>query len=406
MIKVKNYLCVWLSVFLVTAVSIAAQNVEKIPSQAEQIANTQKLFNAGNVLMGKNDFQQAVQKYTEAIASSPSIAVIYVNRGLAYLQLSNLQEALSDAEKALTLLETGQNPPVHSALAYQVKGMVFQNQKNYKVALECFSKAIEIDPRNGKLWNSRGGIYFNTKEYDKALKDFDKAIELDNSLAMFYSNRASIKLELKDVDAALLDLNEALKLDDANPLVYYTRGNAYSKLSKLDEALKDYDRAISLRPTSAYYYGRGRIYLVLGKYELSVKDNSEALLLDPSNIFALYNRAVSYNKMGKNQLAIDDLQRAVSINEGSATMRYMLGYLFFRNSQFAEAVAAASKAIEFAPNWKVAYLLRALAYAKAGNTAKAKADREVAAGLSANYKPAESALFIELTVYMPEDLNQ
>lgn len=413
MIKITNYdgdrasarflLCI--AVLLLTTASLSAQNFELLPKSG-QLTNAEELFNAGNDALFKGDYQLAVQKYSDAIAAAPSMALPYINRGVAYVSLSKFQEAMADAEKALSLLENGSNPSSHSAIAYQVKGIVFQNQKNYKLAIESFSKSLDFEPSDAKLWNSRGGAYFLSKDYGNALKDFDKAIELDASKAMFYSNRASVKMGLNDVAAALKDLDEALKLNDADPLVYYTRGNAYSRLSKFDEALKDYDRAISLKPKSPYYYGRGRIYLVLGKYDLAIKDNTDAIALDPTNINALYNRAMSYHKMGKTPMAIEDMRKAVAVNEKSATMRYTLGFLLFRSGQFASAATEASKAIELAPNWRSPYSLRASAYAKVGNAIKAKADRTTAANLSSSNKPVEDASFFELTIFAPEDLGQ
>lgn len=392
----------WLLVFVMATaypVSVQAQ------SQAE-LVRLQELFNAANALLSKGDAQQAVQKYSEAISLAPTMPLPYVNRGVAYLSLSKSSEALVDAEMALSLLSTGSHPPSHVALANLIKGAVYQNQGDYNLAIEFFSKSIVIEPSNAKFWNSRGNAYLLTKEYDKALKDYDKAIELDAALAMFYINRATVRMHLKDITASLQDLDEALKLDDTSENAYYTRGNAYVRLGKFDEGLKDYDRAISLKAKPPYFHARGRVYFILGKYDLAIKDNTAALTLDPTNIHALYNRALSYNKLGKNVLSVEDIRKAVALKEKSATMRYMLGYLHFRTSQFSLAAAEATKAIELAPQWRSPYLLRSNAYAKLGNAVKSKADRFAASKLSSGNKPVEDATFFELSIFVPEDIDQ
>lgn len=399
------HLALWLLVFAVAPFCLFGQVVE-IQSQSQLSTKAQQLFSEGNALMNKGETEQATQKYNEAIIVAPSLAVLYVNRGVAYLSLSKSAEALADAEKALSILATGTNPPAHSALAYQIKGTVYQNRGDYKLAVESLSKSIELEPSNAKFWNNRGNAYLFSKEYDKALKDYDKAIELDAAFPMFYINRATVNLQLKDVTASLRDLDEALKLNDTNENAYYTRANANVKLGKYDEGLRDYDRAISLKPKAPFYHARGIVHYSLGKYDLAIKDNTDALGLDPANIHALYSRALSYHKLGKNTLAIEDIRKALALKERSGLMRYMLAYLLFKSGQFSPAVVEATKAIDLAPQWRTPYTLRAASYAKLGSAVKAKADRATALQLGSGNRPVDDATFFEFNVFVPEDIDQ
>lgn len=397
------FLC--LPVLAVAPASLFGQFVP-IPTKSDQITQAQRLLEEGNALMGKGDMQQAAQKYSDAIAASPSLALLYVNRSVAYLSLSKSVEALADAEKALSLLSTGTHPPNHAAIAYQVKGTVYQNRLDYKLATESFSKSIELEPSNAVFWNSRGNAYLFSKEYAKALKDYDKAIELSGAMAMFYINRATVHIQLKDIAASLRDLDEALRLDDGNANAFFTRGSAQIKLGKYEESLKDFDRAISLKPKAPFYHARGQVYYVLGKHDLAIKDNTEALGLEPSNIHALYNRALSYHRLGKNSLAIEDIRKAVALKETSGLMRYMLAYLLFKTGQFSTAAAEATRSMELAPQWRNPYSLRAACYAKLGNAVKSRADRAAALKLGPGQQPVEDAIFFELGVLAPEDVDQ
>lgn len=395
---------IWLVLYVLTAVSLSAQIVQ-LPTRDEQIARLQQLFLEGNESLAKGNFQAAVQKYAEAIAVDPSIPLPYVNRGVAYLSLSKHAEAAADADRALSLMATGSHPPSHLAIAHQVKGTVYQHQGDPKLAIESFSRSIELEPSSAKFWNSRGTAYLLSREYDRGLKDFDKAIELDSAIPMFYINRATVRLSLKDLSGALKDLDEALKLNDTDSNAYYTRGNVQVKLSKLDEALKDYDRAISLKPKAPYHHARSLVYFNLGKYDLAIQDNSQALTLDPKNVNAFYARAQSYTRLAKYSLALDDIRNAIAVNEKSAIMRYSLAYLLFKTGKFAQAAIEASQVIELAPQWRSPYLLRSNAYAKIGNALKAKADRRTASTLDSAYKPKENNMFFELTVFVPEELE-
>ena len=76
---------------------------------------------------------------------------------------------------------------------------------------------------------------------------------------------------------ALLDLNRAIELDPQFAYAYYNRGNLYTRSGEEDKALLDYTRAIELNPAFAEgYYNRGLLYLSRGRVTDGVRDLSKA----------------------------------------------------------------------------------------------------------------------------------
>ena len=64
-------------------------------------------------------------------------------------------------------------------IAWVNKGIVLGKSGNYKESIECFDKALELDPKNAIAWKNKGiafGILGNLEESSKC---FDKAAELD-----------------------------------------------------------------------------------------------------------------------------------------------------------------------------------------------------------------------------------
>ncbi|MCP9262459.1 Serine/threonine-protein phosphatase 5 [Dirofilaria immitis] len=86
--------------------------------------------------------------------------------------------------------------------------------------------------------------FFHDQAYDVAIELYTKAIELDNQQALFYGNR-------KLYGSALEDANMALKLDSGYSKGYYRRATAYMALGKLKLALKDYDTLRKALPNNA-----------------------------------------------------------------------------------------------------------------------------------------------------------
>ena len=67
---------------------------------------------------------------------------------------------------------------METAEDWKLKGNALVKEKKYKEALDCYSKAIELDPNNPILYSNRSAMYLNLTEYDQAIADADKAISL------------------------------------------------------------------------------------------------------------------------------------------------------------------------------------------------------------------------------------
>ena len=65
-----------------------------------------------------------------------------------------------------------------------------------EVAIEDFSKAIELDPKNADAYHNRGNVYAKELRYQEAILDYSKAIELEPTIAKYYSRRGETNMLL------------------------------------------------------------------------------------------------------------------------------------------------------------------------------------------------------------------
>ena len=72
--------------------------------------------------------------------------------------------------------------------------------------------AIKINTSNQDQYNNRGLAKYQLKEYRNAIDDFTKAIELDYTDGDFFYNRALCKIEMKELTSACDDLEKAKNL--------------------------------------------------------------------------------------------------------------------------------------------------------------------------------------------------
>lgn len=50
--------------------------------------------------------------------------------------------------------------------------------KDYE-AIECYDKALQVDPNNAYAWNSKGESFRNLEKYKEAIECYDKALQID-----------------------------------------------------------------------------------------------------------------------------------------------------------------------------------------------------------------------------------
>jgi tetratricopeptide (TPR) repeat protein len=69
---------------------------------------------------------------------------------------------------------------------------------NYDLAIDYFSRAIQINSTYAKAFYARGFAYKEKGEYDKAILDFSTALQIDPNEEMFLI-RANIYVEKKNI---------------------------------------------------------------------------------------------------------------------------------------------------------------------------------------------------------------
>jgi lipoprotein NlpI len=71
-----------------------------------------------------------------------------------------------------------------------------------------FTKALEINPRDAWVYNSRGVIYSDKGQHDQAVLDFTKALEINPAYSQALFNRAKVYYSKREYDKSWKDINE------------------------------------------------------------------------------------------------------------------------------------------------------------------------------------------------------
>jgi tetratricopeptide (TPR) repeat protein len=111
--------------------------------------------------------------------------------------------------------------------------------KDYKTAITCFTKALVTQSTDAELFSLRATAKQLSGDRDGALNDLAQAIKLQPAQADFYGQRGLLKAEIKDFTGALQDYDEAIRFDAQNPLYYYHRASVKFELEDHLGAMED-----------------------------------------------------------------------------------------------------------------------------------------------------------------------
>lgn len=92
----------------------------------------------------------------------------------------------------------------------------------------------------------QGIEYRRQEKNDLAMEEFTRAIELDPSYDLAYYNRALLYYFSGELERSLAEYNKALELSPNNPYWTYERGFLYLELGEREKAIVDLERSLEI----------------------------------------------------------------------------------------------------------------------------------------------------------------
>jgi tetratricopeptide (TPR) repeat protein len=148
---------------------------------------------------------------------------------------------------------------------------------------------------------------------DLAIADYSKALDVHPKFVEVLQHRGNAHQSKGDHDRAIADFSKMLIINGKNPMALLARGAAFESKDMTKLAIDDYSRAIKLSKAAVAYYMRGNAYLGTNDFKSAIKDYSAAIKASPDFAAAYQNRATAYDKIGKQDLAQDDLAKAQDV---------------------------------------------------------------------------------------------
>jgi tetratricopeptide (TPR) repeat protein len=317
-----------------------------------------------------------------------SIAAVYQAQGRYDEAAKILQDLIKKTEKSET--GTSQADRNNRAIFVERLGMIYREQENYTAAVETFRKMLTLGDENARSgYQEIIDTYRDAKQWPQATaaakeavqklpNDRDLRMVLDAQLAdtgqldqAVADMRSMLKGGAEDRDVyvrlgivytrakqwndalqALAKAEEVSTKADDKAYVIFLRGDLYQRQKNFDAAEIEFKKVLSMTPPTDPQAAATLNYLGYMnadrgvKLEESLNLIKQALTFEPNNPAYLDSIGWAYFKLGKYDLAEDNLNKAASHMGSDPTVQEHLGDLYQKTGRLKLAAAHWDRAVQ------------------------------------------------------------
>ena len=339
------------------------QIVKLDPSSVEDHLLLGRLYSYSNDLTkAEQEFKTAVQLQPDSEEAVTMLAYLYTQEG----DTARAQQVLSNIPD-----------DERSAKLYATLGYTYEEQKDYKKAVDAYRKAVALDKDNLDSVRGLAQNLMSDGQLDAAHDQYKAIVDADPSDAQSYQHIAEIDRRNGRFDQALDALKKASALVQDSQEIPYNMAVIYEAQGRYDDAIQTIQQLLqkSEKPEAAY--------------TAADKSNRSIFLERLGNI---------YRESNHPQQAVETFRRMIALNDESAARAYQEMVETYRDARdWPAATQAAAEGAKKLPKDRGIQLVlaaqladegkadSAIAQAKSLLTGKTSEDREVYVALAQMY---------------------
>lgn len=229
-----------------------------------------------------------------------------------------------------------------AAEGYKNKGNDEFKKGNYEKAIEFYTYATEMDPKNHIYYTNRSTCYAQMKKWDKSLRDAEKSLSIKSDwekghyrkgIALFEMGKfkeamdalksaVDINPQNKPAEEKLMEAKKEMMKGMSDAAIVKMEGNEFFQKGNIQEAIKKYSAAIakcgsdekSLEEKADIYSNRAACYVQLYEPVKVRADCDEALKINPDHAKALLRRGQALEGLEKFKDALADFEHVLRMH--------------------------------------------------------------------------------------------
>jgi len=196
------------------------------------------------------DPQLSFADFDLAVNLDPDNADIYHHRGQVHLLIDQINQAIVDFNKAVTLQPNFPVAHVQKLYTDYRAASTIGDHGTINSILQKFQEATEKFPKCVETYALYAQVLNDQQEFDRADELYQAGMKVDTQNANLLVHRGLVALQAKgDVSRAVELIQSALELDEKCEFAYETLGTIEVQRGNLKRAIELFDKAIPLANT-------------------------------------------------------------------------------------------------------------------------------------------------------------
>jgi len=295
----------------------------------------------------------AIEQFEEISKLEPANSDTFLLLGRLYRLNNEMVKAETSFKQAVKLDPQSEEAVIALAYLYGEEG---DNAR-------AVATLNAVPDKSGKIWAAMGVTYEQQKEYKKAIEAFKQAVEFDKDNLDAQRGLAQNLLNDNQQQAALEQYKQIAEADPQDAQTFLRLAEIYRRLGKFDLALDSLKKAEALVQDSLDVpFNIALVYEAQGRYDEAVT-TLQKLLDKTAKTSGSYtsgestNRAVFLERLGsiyreqnKTALAVEAFRKMLELGDENASRGYQEIIETYRDAkQWEQATAVAKEAVQKLP---------------------------------------------------------
>lgn len=308
----------------------------------------QKLMRPGSDELTAHEYDLVRGMLAKAAQTGAKSAIVLARVGDLYVLSGKVDLAIPEYQRAIALDSSVEGTREKLAGSYLELGKTAE-------AIAVIEEIIVDNPLNVGAYDQLTELQLRAENIPQALASAEQALILVPGDPLRYDHIIRMNLEERRSAAALVHAREALRRFPKTPTFSFYEALALSEEKKHEEAIRAFERTVVEAGNSHpdmldgdFYFSYGAAAEQAGQQEKAVELFRKSIALDPGNSARAYNY-IGYMWVEKGQNleeAARLIGKAVELDPGNGAYIDSLGWLYFKQGKYEEALRELLRAPE------------------------------------------------------------
>jgi tetratricopeptide (TPR) repeat protein len=239
-----------------------------------------------------------------------------------------------------------------NAVAWHLSGVAASQKGDTAAAIECFQKAVKLQPNYSDAHNNLGVALERVGRLDDAVACYRRALSVRPDFQVALINLGNTLLRQGKHDGLAACDHQALALRPGFAKELDNRGADLQRQGRFDDAIACHRRALQLNPNDFETHDNLGVALQeLGRFDEAAVCHREAIRLSPNVAQPHFNLGVALEQLGQIELAAASCRRAAELDPAHFEAATKLGVVLEKQRRFGEAERWYRRSVELRPDY-------------------------------------------------------